>query len=575
MFWPDDIWHYWTEELFQNGCEDYNFITLAGGANIAKSYNAGKYAYLFWSANPTKRNVTIASTTLASLKGRVWGYITQFIRTAKVNVAYTYTESPNPTVLPVLPPEELDQNKKGIKKDTRHGMFAVTAKVGDDGQAVSTWIGKHPDDKLLVVLDEGTDMPMSIVDCIPNLNAHPSKFQLFCIGNSKSTMDLHGTLSTPINGWDSVSVDLSKWKTVQSNGICLYFNPYESPAIKETDPIKKKKLEGFLPSSKGLQQKELELGKESENFYRMVLGFWKSRSSENITVSDKFLKDYSPKKKANWSGYYPIKRVAGLDPAISTNGDKCILRIGDVGHDSDGKVKIDLNGKAGIFEIPLKAIIDKSVENQLADHVIDLLQRYGVQIQNLGIDVTGQGRGFGEIIVLQNQIRGYPLGFGVPLKIYAMSQHNLNKRTKSVPDIMPMSTHMLWNDIREYIEKDCVRNMDDIVIQQLTNRLIIKKGDRSMLESKVDYKRRMAAIGQGHSPDEADATAILFQVVKQVLGILPGTEWAIPKQGTISSHMAKMQALQASLQAKPSIGYPTLNKGNSNMASYVKHTKPF
>ena len=88
----------------------------------------------------------------------------------------------------------------------------------------------------------------------------------------------------------------------------------------------------------------------------MVLGFWKTRSTDDTTVSDKFLKDFSPRKKVQWSGYFPIQRVAGFDFAISQDGDNPILRIANVGHDMDGSVKIDLAGESSIFKLQMLAI---------------------------------------------------------------------------------------------------------------------------------------------------------------------------------------------------------------------------
>src|SRR5690606_24941265 len=201
-----------------------------------------------------------------------------------------------------------------VDDDTLHGIFAVTARKGDTQDTIATWIGKHPKDKLLVILDECTDMPMAIMDCTPNLNSHPEKFQLVGIGNSDSTMDLHGTRAHPLGGWSSVSPDLISWKTMQPNGICLYFNPYESPAITDPDPERRAILSKFLMGAENLKAKEEELGTDSEKFYRWVLGFWKSRDLEDVTVTEAFLKDkdFYQGDDVEWSGFFPIQRVAAL-----------------------------------------------------------------------------------------------------------------------------------------------------------------------------------------------------------------------------------------------------------------------
>lgn len=547
--------------------------------NLIVTHNSadwGEIAVLFYFSNPLENNVTIASTTLASLKGRIWGYVTDLIRTMEIQPQYKYTSSPSPQILPIVPAAQLKKTGRGaIEDDTLHGMFAVSAKPGDDFKTISTWIGKHPKNKMLIILDECTEMPIAITDAFPNLNSHAEKFQLAGIGNSRSWQDLHGLLSHPENGIDSVSIELEEWKTKMPNGICQYFNPYKCPAITDPDPERRKLLSKFLISEENLKKKEIEVGIDSEGFYRFVLGFWKNQATDDTTVSGKFLKDFSPRKKVQWSGYYPIQRVAGFDFAISSDGDNPLLRIANVGHDVDGTVKIDFAGESSIFKLQLLAIADKSYEFQIAEQIIDILQRYGVQMNNFGIDITGQGRAIGEVIRLRNEQRGYPIGIGFPLKIYSMSQHNKNKRKESALDIMPMSTHELWNDVRTYIEADSIRGLDEKTIQQLTNRLIIRKNDKSMLESKKDYKKRMSAIGNAHSPDEADASAIALQVVKQRLGIMPGTKWKTPNTEQASSYLDKVHAMslqQNKVQIKPPVQMPKVSFGGG-LEKYAKYKR--
>jgi len=487
---------------------------------------------------------------------------------------YTYKSSPSPQILPVVP--DAKKGRGSITEDTLHGMFAVTAKVGDPYTAIANWIGKHPKNKIVIILDECTDMPISILDAVPNLNSHPEKFQMVGIGNSKSTQDLHGLLSHPENGWDSVSVDLDEWKTSQSNGICQYFNPYRCPAITDPDPERRKKLSKFLIGKENLEQKERDLGVDSENFYRMVLGFWKSRSTDETVTSEKFLNDFSPRKKVEWSGYFPIQRVAGFDFAISSDGDSPLLRIANVGHATDGTVKVDFSGESSIFKLQMLALADKSFELQIADQIIDLLFRYGVTMTNFGLDVTGQGRAIGEVIRLRNEQKGYPLGLGFPLKIYAMSAHNKTKRKESALDILPVSTHDLWNDIRTYIERDSIRGLDEKTIYQLTNRLIIKKNDKYILEYKRDYKKRMAARGNAHSPDEADATSIVLQVVKHRLGIAPGTVWKAPEQSQAQGYLDKVNAMVREQQrpvVKPALRMPSSSFSKGGLESYAKYRR--
>ena len=574
MLWPESILHEWTERRFRVHCENFNYITLAAGASASKSYDIAKLAILFWYANPQERNVTIASVTLSSLMTRVWGYLTSHIRTMAVPLPYKYFRSNPPKILFELP----SQGRNKIEDDTLHGIFSVTAKIGDSDQAIATWIGKHPKDRILIILDECTDMPMAITKSFGNLNSHPEKFQLIGIGNSNSTMDLHGVLSTPKNGWDSVSIELQQWDTVQPRGTCLYFSPYESPAITDPDPKRRAVLEKFLMGESNLIQKEAELGKESEQFYRWVLGFWKSRSSERTVFTEKFLKDdiFYQSGRPEWSGLYPLIKVAGLDFAISIGGDKCLLRIAHVGHTIDGKIKIDFGEETRLFVLYLTVSSPHSLERQIAEQTIDILTQHRVSLDHLAIDCTGQGRAIGEVIALLNTLRHHPLGFGQPMKIYSMSPHNTTKKKNSAPDIMPMSAETLWLELREYAERGHLSGLDGAAQYQLTNRRYISDETggklRERLESKQEYKQRMSAIGFSHSPDEADAAALIIQLVKKRLGIQPGDVWNHKPGPQDQYGYEKLQVHLAEKEKKYKTLQPDFSGG---LEVYVKHTKYF
>lgn len=558
-------------------CENYNYITLAAGASASKSFDVADIGILFWYANPKERNVTVASVTMASLLGRVWGYLTAHMKEMKLKLPYKYYKSKPPSILY----EDLPQGKNKIDEDTLHGIFAVTARVGDDDQAIATWIGKHPKDKILVILDECTDMPITITNATPNLNSHPEKFQLIGIGNSNSTLDLHGILSTPKAGWKSVSTELQTWTTTQLNGICLYFNPYESPAITHPDPEMRKILGRFLISEKILKEKEEELGVDSDKFHRWVKGFWKSKDFENVVVTEAVLRDrdfYDP-AGPEWSGFYPLQKIAGLDPSFSTGGDKCIFRVGTVGHTIDNTVKIDFHKGATTHEIVLRSIIGLSLEKQVALETVRLMAFYKIPIFHLVVDVTGQGRALGEVIAMVNEQQGFPLGYGIPLKIYSMSPHNLNKHKKAPPDILPFNSFLLWDDLRQYVYKKNIINLDEVTKFQLSNRRIITEEARGKyspqrLESKLEYKRRMAALGNPHSPDQADAAALLIQGVKIRLKIEPGTVWQPPPRNADQSGLSRMVAHLEEHASKKQAGLPEADFSGS-LHSYMLHSKPF
>lgn len=504
--WPDSVWHPWTERRFREHCSGWSYMCWAGGASTAKSYDAAKIALLFWFAYPAKRGVIVASTTLQSVQARVWGYLTQLINEMSVRIPFSYLGGNSPKILV--------ESKSGEIRDTISGIFAVAAGQGTDEASIKNWIGRHPDDALMLVLDECTDLNPAIAKSFPNLDSSEKPFQCIGIGNSNSKFDLHGILATPRNGWSSVDpLKHNKWETTQKNGVCLFFSCYESPAIFEADLARKKKLSKFLITEEQIKEKEDLLGKDSDSFWRFVLGFWRSASTDNIIVSLEHLKQFKVYEGVEWYGMHPLMRPWGLDPAFSTGGDGCLLRMGILGQAADGKIVLDL-GK--IIKIEIEARSDKSSEIQIAEKVVKLLGDNGYRLEDGCIDANGQGRALGEVLRL------YAAASRPPTKIFAAWMGD--KKHKSF-DVVVKTPYDLWFSFRDFIQNGQIKGMDVITAQQLTSRLIVqhKVTFRPSLEPKPDYRKRMAAVNPryGHSPDEADVSALVLQSAILNFGFYP------------------------------------------------------
>lgn len=509
--WPDTIWHYWTERRFREHCKGWNYISYAGGASTAKSWDSAKLALLFWLANPKKRAVIIASTTLESLNARIWGYCTKLLHNTDVQVPFFYMRSQPPKIL-------------YDKTDTIHGMFCLAAKQGDDERAISSVIGRHPEEGIMIILDESTDIPPAILKALPNLESGVSTFQCIAIGNSLSKFDLHGAISTPKDGWGAVDPKIStQWDTTQKNGTCLFFSCYDSPAIHEKEPVKKKELSRFLITEEQIAEKEIVYGKDSEAFYRFVLGFWKSSGTDDIVVSQQFIETFKVGKSVEYSGLHPLHTVAGLDVAFSTGGDQVILRLAVLGVTTEGQTVLDFRGDDLLFRIPVSAIARESAELQIADAVLKVLREFRIRLQDLCIDATGQGRAMGSVLMLRDN------NLVPPLKVYSTQAGH--KSVNSF-DVVIKSSHDLWFAFRDFIQNGQIRGLDQKAAMQLTTRKVLLKNGKQVLESKKDYKTRMGAIAPilAHSPDEADACALALQAAILNYGFHPGQRVAETKK---------------------------------------------
>lgn len=515
ILWPQDLltWHAWTEDRFRYYSEGWRITSWASGASGGKSVDAAKAALIDWISAPKTTAVIVASTTLNALQHRIYGYILAYLRNAAIKVPYTLLRSQPPQIL-------YDRD------DEIHGISALAAAKGTDKESIKNYIGRHPKGKLIIILDEAPDLDTCILEAIPNLEAgKDGAFQCIVIGNSASKNDLHGALSTPEDGWTSVDPTKDvKWRTTQKSGLCLYFNPYTSPAIHETDPVKKAALSKFLPTLEQIEEKKKTYGENSDAFYRFVLGFWKSDSSDETVVSEQFMREFNTKGMAEWSGYHPLQVCAGLDPAFSTGGDQVVLRLAVLGQETSGKIVLDFRREELLFKLKILANVGKSPELQIADWVLDIMAQFNCSVANLCVDATGQGRALGELI------RQRARTVETPIKIYSIKigTGNLPKTF----DIIVKNSLELWTDMRDFIQTDNIRGLDNTAAFQFTSRMVVAtKAGKRVLESKKDYKTRMGAISPtlAHSPDEADAASLVLQTAKIKFGFFPGQKRDIQK----------------------------------------------
>lgn len=461
--------------------------------------SAAEIAAIFWLSNPQKNAVIVASTTLASLRSRIYGYVERCLRECAIKYPYETKESMPPSLHP-------------MQRDFIHGIYAVAATKGDDEASIRNWIGRHPKENLLLILDEATDLPIGIIPAMANLSKGlGGYFQAIAIGNSSDKTDLHGLLSTPKDGWESIDARRdTEWETTQPDGICLYFSPYESPAIHEQNPEKKELLSKFLMNEETLVKAEQTEGTESETFWRFTMGFWKSSSTDNALMSELYLKEYDCRKLAEFSGLQELTVVAGLDPAFTSGGDKCILRLAVLGHHAaTGKIVLDFRGDSLLFEIRISALAGKSAEAQIADATLQILRKHNVALKDLFIDANASGRGLADVIALTSG------GIDRPAKIFSNSKFagRLMSKQNGEPHAYVIDSYELWFAGRQFIGTQQIFGLDFLAATQLHMRQSVTKGGKRILESKGDFKKRLNAqrgVIRG-SPDEADSAMLAIQ----------------------------------------------------------------
>jgi hypothetical protein len=516
--WPHYVrsWHHWLDSVIEAHCSGYKQIVLAGGAACGKSFDVALVALVWYLSNPRNNAAVISSTTLDSLETRIWGYVVKLFNEAVLPLPVEYLRSRPPKIMSKKLPDKI------------HGLFAVAIRQGEENNVLSTLIGRHPNKGIMIVLDEATDMNASILGALPNLEQGVEFCQVWAIGNSSSKHDLHGAMATPKLGWDSI--DPMKdfiWETNRRGGVCVYFNPYDSPAILDPDPVKRAILSKFLITQEGIAEKADSYGESSTAFWRFVMGFWPRGTGDGVLVSEQFLTEVNATAITEWSGLQKLVVVGGLDPEIKADSSGCILRFAILGQEISGRIVLDFRGEELIFRIKIENRDDISSEMQLATQVAQLLKQYNCKLQDLAIDCTGLGRGLGELIRMVYGSIDHPLRV-ISVRETAARRGVLGAGAASAR-ALPVSSSELWLDMREYIQKQSVRGLDTKTINQLTSRFVFVKNNKFVLETKKDFVTRMRVIDPriAHSPDEADAAALCIQIAKMNYGWYPGELRAI------------------------------------------------
>lgn len=548
--WPNYVktWNHWDERRFAAHCDGYDQIVLAGGAGAGKSSCAARIACLFWLSAPLKSSVVVASTTLDSLESRIWGYVANFMNNTACPIPATVLRSKPPKVV----------HPQSVSKI--YGMFAAAAAQGDDEKIIARFIGRHPEMGLIVILDEATDIPAGIIKAVPNLEKGQSFFQLWAIGNSSSQNDLHGALATPglAGGWDAVDPMRDYiWPTTHRNGVCLYFNPYDSPAIKEPDPAKRALLGNFLITEDQIEADKKSYGEMSETFWRFTMGFWKRQAMAETLATGQFLTEYQVLRAAEFSGFYPLEIVAGLDPAFSVGSQGCVLRLAVLGHTVDGLMVLDFRGDELLFRININVSVQQSSEMQVALGVLDVLKRHRCPLINVALDATGPGRALADLIVTVGHESGQPI------RIVSAGRTVGAKKKGVVGVINDVNTHVfaptdMWNKFREFIIHKQIKGLDVNAVEQFTGRLMkpTKRGGPAIIEPKSDYIARMGAINPrlAHSPDEADSVVLATFAAIMRFGFSPGQKRSFPNEGVETLWQQKLKALEIQKQMEQAGG---------------------
>lgn len=485
MLWPWAYkgWNDWSEMCLW-AWTTYDEIGTTGCAAAGKTFTFTMLGLIEYLAKPMATRLALTSTTVPSLRGRIWAEVMNFTQPCVGLFGLNVVDSATKI-----------QFKKG---DDRNAVIALAVDSGSVEQAVGKLQGVHPD-RMIIIVDEAAQTQPAIFSARANLQVGTSLYRFVAIANASSQFDAHGQFCQPKNGWSTISVNDEHWET--KTGVCLHFDGLKSPNIKAGKTVYPK-----LFAQENIDAIRKNHGENSLEWHSYVRGFWPPSGVRNTILDAATIQDGKAQEKAIWEGG-GIITIAGLDPAFTSGGDDCMLRIGKIGVASDGEQCLMSVEK---IKIQLEDSVSNPLFYQVADKTIDQLIKHGVEPEHFGLDSTGAGAGIADIIAQRWKSGFHRISFAGAATDNSVSVEDDRPANK----VYGNRVSQLWGQVGRLVQSGRVKGLDDETAQQFCTRTYQLKNERIVVESKQDMKRRT----NGQSPDAADAFAILCQVYISTVG---------------------------------------------------------
>tara|TARA_B100000902_G_scaffold3192_1_gene4032 strand:- start:29481 stop:31244 length:1764 start_codon:yes stop_codon:yes gene_type:complete len=483
--------HPWATSMIKAALGN-KYLAVGGAASSGKSHTMAAYAIVCWLAAPRDTLVLLTSTTLREARKRIWGSVITLlnvingapfrIRDSIGNVAYI--------------------NEKGTLIE-KAGLSLIACEKSKEKTAVGKFIGIKQKN-VLVVADELSELSESILQAgLTNLSKNPS-FKLIGMSNPASRYDAFGVWAQPEDGWDSVPIDADEWKT-KYGGRYLRLDGERSPNI-----IAGKTIYPWLPTEEKLQEDRDLLGPDSRGYKRMVSAVFFENDEEETIYSESGISRSGSMNTVQWKGN-PIP-CAGLDPAFSNGGDRCILYTGLVGYDLSGQYVCELKDSIPLLDDATNTAVPRSY--QIVKMLRTELEKRKIDPANLAVDSTGAGNPFCDIIEAEGLLNILRVSFGGK-----PSEKRVSVNSKLIgTELYSNRCSELWFAGKELMRTKQLFGISNELASEMTGRRfeMYKSGSLKMkIESKPEFKSRL-----GKSPDVADAAFLCIDVARQRLGLV-------------------------------------------------------
>lgn len=479
ILFPDFQWHPWADEGLIALC-DYNCVSLTGCASSGKTGLASIWGLINFFCSPHNTLVAVTTTSITKARKLIWGDMKE--RYSRIgNMPFKLVDTPVPMIRHTDP-----------QFSERSSISLIPAEQKQDAESIEKLVGLK-NERVILLVDEGPEMPPGIISALDNLNKNPF-FQVVILGNAADVFDPHGMLSTPKDGWNSITVEDTRWET--ERGICLHYDGLKSPNLIHGDKWP------FLYTSKMLEQDRRNMGENSPNFWRQVRGFWRAGGNEDNLYSAAEISQAGGLRK-NVVEREGAIMLAGGDPAFTSGGDRFIVYFGLLGRGPDGNLSLEFDGYEHLrIDLTKK---DRPAAYQYCDLVKKACEARGVKPFHYGQDATGSGITFYDLMTVEWSRSIRRIGFGEKASNTKIAYTD----KKTAAETYRLRVDELWGvGIRLLRAKRLYGIGADLAREMVSRRY--KQEDKIRVESKEEMKLRT-----GRSPDIADAAFVLLDVARQ------------------------------------------------------------
>lgn len=543
-------WNRWSEDILTLFLSGKLHRILWGSGNCGKSQIYAVLLYIKWRVRPDKRMVVVASRVITDARERVIGYIKKLHAEAPPAEEYKFMVIDSKTEKAIYTMITDRVTGKEIKND--HGcIIALPIKVKGakdddaDQELGSNLMGKHPEDVLVIALDECQELPGTFVDMkiFSNWYTNP-KLEVHGWGNpnqvnfhDKKSYDLLFRLGAGTDTEEELKEKLrhASKTTFWTKGDTdvLHLSMLDSP---KDDP---EEVENYVLDDFGERRLRLEFlaGKANAeiiaknsvvgtpSWHSQVLGFpyIDFEGNQDTAILSVPMVNEARKYPLEWLNKEKNVKILSCDPALGSNDD-CSYIVAEKGLMRDNRQALDfMNGR-------ISGVIAKRVDQEFADTVIEKLYevstQWGIPLNMIVIDTHAVGDVFRYSMLkhIEQKIgKPKPRWFkehrqglmpvfanpskGVTTRILFRQMDNMQPAKEIVGTFV---TELYWA-FRCFVLARQIFNVPETTLQEFYRRYYKTKADTVKVQVQSKDEMREQGIT---SPNKADAAVNLLEVAR-------------------------------------------------------------